>query len=166
MVRTSARWYTDYVALTPPDRPAQPRDRDAADPRLSGSYPEEPAVRRVLVVEDEDAVRRLTTRVLAAAGYDVLTAGSPGEALTLAAAEERTIDLLVTDVIMPSMTGPALARRLVAARPKLRVLYVSGYTNDALADRGILPEGTHLLEKPFLPAELAHRARAALAASH
>jgi PAS domain S-box-containing protein len=119
----------------------------------------------VLVVEDEESVRVLARRVLSARGYEVLDAASAAEALRLTENGRRRIDLLVTDVVMPGMGGPALAERLVAAQPGLRVLYISGYAEEAIRRHGSLPAGGMLLEKPFTADQLAWRVRETIAAS-
>ena len=117
----------------------------------------------VLVVEDEDAVRYLACRVLRGNGFRVLEAGSPAAALRMAREQSRPVDLLVTDVVMPGLSGPELAERLVAAWPDLKVLYITGYAEEAIQRRGALPAGGALLEKPFTAQQLAERVRLALA---
>jgi CheY-like chemotaxis protein len=116
----------------------------------------------VLVVEDEEAIARLVTRVLAELGYRVLTAHSPSEALRAADAQPGEISLLLTDVVMPEMNGRDLAERLAVTHPGLRTLFMSGYTADAIAHRGVLEAGLRFLQKPFLPEDLAARVREAL----
>jgi len=115
----------------------------------------------VLLVEDEDVIRRLATKMLAQHGYTVLSAGDPLEALQLAA-EVGEIDLLLTDVVMPSMNGPELARLLVAERPGLRVLFTSGYPAGAFAGRGVLDDDEPLLQKPFTSSDLVAAVRDAI----
>jgi two-component system, cell cycle sensor histidine kinase and response regulator CckA len=119
---------------------------------------EEPATaghgETLLVVEDEAALREVAGRILSGAGYAVLTAEGGAEALELAAAHDGTIDLLVSDVVMPGMLGKELAERLVAARPETRVLFMSGYAQPVLASQGTLDPGVVLLEKPFTAAGL------------
>jgi DNA-binding NtrC family response regulator len=100
--------------------------------------------RRVLVVDDEDGVRSVATRILQRSGYEVLTAGGGEEALALLG-NEPDVDLLLTDVIMPRMSGKELATRLATAHPGVRVLYMSGYTDRLVG----IDELDHLLEKPF-----------------
>ena len=107
----------------------------------------------ILLVEDEAVIRRLAAEMLERQGYTVLTAADPQAALEIAAAEPE-IDLLLTDVVMPQMNGSELARRLVAQRPALRVLFTSGYPADAIAGRGLLDDAATLLCKPFSSAEL------------
>ena len=116
-----------------------------------------------LVVEDEETVRRLACRVLRAKGYRVLEASSPAEALQLVRQVAPAIDLLLTDIVMPGMSGPALVERLVAGMPGLRVLYMTGYAREAIERQGTLPAGGALLEKPFTAQQLADRVRRALA---
>jgi len=115
----------------------------------------------VLLVEDEAEVRRLVERLLRMQGYAVTAAASPAEAIAAARAAGK-IDLLVTDVIMPGMNGREMARLLAAERPRMRVLYMSGYTDAAIAQQGILPPGTAFLSKPFTPDVLARKVREVL----
>jgi two-component system cell cycle sensor histidine kinase/response regulator CckA len=107
--------------------------------------------RLVLLVEDEMQLRRLVGTVLRRAGYEVLVAPGPAEALELARHDTRPIDLLLTDVVMPHMNGKDLADRLSAERPGTRVLFTSGYTENSIAYDGVLREGLHFLPKPFTP---------------
>ncbi len=106
-------------------------------------------VETVLVVEDEPAVRNLTRRILAGAGYTVLLAANASEALQLCEQQPTPIDLLLTDVVMPGMNGRALAERLLLARPGLKVMFMSGYADEALGERGALDPRIELLDKPF-----------------
>jgi DNA-binding response OmpR family regulator len=115
----------------------------------------------VLVVEDEEAVRSLIRHVLERHGYRVLEAPDGEAAQSLFARDPAAIALLVTDIVMPRMSGVDLARRLVEQRPGLRILYLSGYTENSVASHG-LPRGTAFLGKPFSPAELARRVREVL----
>jgi signal transduction histidine kinase/ActR/RegA family two-component response regulator len=116
----------------------------------------------VLLVEDEEAIRGLARRVLEQLGYTELTASEGNEALAVADQHAATIHLLATDVIMPTLHGPELARRLTAKRPGMRVLYMSGYTDSVLLGTGLLRGETHLLNKPFTPTDLAGAVREAL----
>jgi two-component system, cell cycle sensor histidine kinase and response regulator CckA len=118
----------------------------------------------ILLVEDEDLVRRPVTEMLRRAGYEVLAAAEPKEALDLARAYPGSIDLLLTDVVMPSMSGRELAGRLLAERPATRLVYMSGYTDDAIADHGVLAAGTIFLQKPFTSEELSEKVAEVLAA--
>jgi signal transduction histidine kinase len=113
----------------------------------------------VLVAEDEHMVRVLVRKVLEQAGYTVLLAASGAEALHLAEQYDGTIHLLVSDVVMPGMNGRELMRRLVRRRPDVKVLYLSGYSEEAVERHGVLDPGTAFMQKPFTPAALARRVR-------
>lgn len=103
----------------------------------------------ILVVEDEEALREVTARILVRAGYQVITAADGTEALDIAHGYEGDIDLLVTDVVMPHMLGKEVAEQVLTRRPGIEVLYMSGYARPVLASRGRLDPDVHLLEKPF-----------------
>ena len=118
-----------------------------------------PGTETVLLVEDEPEVRRLVEKLLRLKGYRVLAAASPSEAIALSKREETVIELLLTDVIMPGMNGRELARVLAVDRPRMKVLYMSGYTDAAMSQQGILPPGTAFLSKPFTPEILARKVR-------
>jgi CheY-like chemotaxis protein len=133
------------------DRTAPPPARDAA-----------PGTEFVLLVEDEPEVRRLVEKLLRLKGYRVLSAASPAEAIAISKRHEAPIELLLTDVIMPGMNGRELSRVLAASRPRMRVLYMSGYTDAAMSQQGILPQGTAFLSKPFTPEALARKVREVL----
>jgi PAS domain S-box-containing protein len=113
----------------------------------------------VLLVEDEDAIRDLAQEILRMNGYVVLAAASCEDALRLAAQHPGPVHLLMTDVIMPQMDGRRLAQQIAPLRPQMRVLYVSGYTDDAIAQHGVLEPGTEFLQKPFTPDGLVARVR-------
>ena len=113
----------------------------------------------ILLVEDQQAVRLLLTTVLSEYGYRLLEASNGQEALRLVAATNTPIDLLVTDVVMPQMTGPALAEQLRRQWPDLRVLFMSGYVEGAVLPAFFAEPGTGFIQKPFLPAELAKKLR-------
>jgi CheY-like chemotaxis protein len=113
----------------------------------------------LLLVEDEEAVRRLARRVLEGAGYRVLEAANGPDALRMVQSWEGPLDLVLTDVIMPGMSGQELSARLREQRPSLRILYVSGYTDDAILQHGTLLPNTGFLQKPFTPGSLALRVR-------
>jgi signal transduction histidine kinase/ActR/RegA family two-component response regulator len=119
----------------------------------------------ILLVEDEDAVRRLVRDVLRFGGYTVLEAPGGGQALDVAGRHEGPIHLLLTDVVMGGMSGRELAERLRAARPDTRVLYMSGYTEDAIIRHGVQAAQTSFIGKPFSPAALAAKVREVLSAS-
>jgi two-component system cell cycle sensor histidine kinase/response regulator CckA len=116
----------------------------------------------ILVVEDEDTVRVLIGEVLRRQGYVVIDASEPASAFAVAERHAGRLDLLISDIVMPGESGPSFARRLVASQPGLRVLFVSGYADEALASHGILEAGGRFLEKPFTPADLARRVREVL----
>ena len=117
----------------------------------------------ILVAEDEDAVRALTCRILRKRGYNVLEAKDGREALEVARAHKGDISLLVTDVIMPHLNGRELSESVSSMMPQVKVLYMSGYTDDALLQRGVLQSGTgNFLEKPFTPEALASKVREVL----
>jgi len=113
----------------------------------------------ILLVEDEAAVRRLARGMLLSLGYTVLEAPNALEAQKIVSEYEKPIQLLLTDVVMPGLGGRALAAKLKAVRGDLKVLYMSGYTDDAIAQRGVLEPGTAYLQKPFNLDELAAKVR-------
>jgi two-component system cell cycle sensor histidine kinase/response regulator CckA len=117
----------------------------------------------VLVVEDEEEVRALARDVLEMNGYTVLEATDPEDAVRLGATHPSQIDLLITDVIMPRVSGPELARRLRASRPGLRVLCMSGYPESADRSAGEAEGWTGWLQKPFTPDVLMAKVRECLA---
>jgi len=116
----------------------------------------------VLLVEDEDGVRALVRQVLHKHGYTVLEARHGGEALLHCERHQGPIQLLLTDVVLEQMGGPELAQRLAGIRPDMRVLYISGYTDDAIIHHGVLKEGTAFLQKPFTTEALARKIRQVL----
>ena len=126
----------------------------AAVPALGGKE-------TVLVVEDQAEVRNFVIAVLKTYGYCVIPAENAGEALLLCERKER-IDLLLTDVVMPNLSGRELADRLAKLRPGIKVLFMSGYTDDIVVHHGVSEEGAEFIQKPFSPAELAGKVRAVL----
>src|SRR5262245_9567917 len=128
--------------------------------RRPGTMPSGTAT--VLLVEDEDAVPSLTRHVLAACGYTVLEARDGAEAMLTAERHGGRIDLLLTDVVMPRMGGREVAERLQGLYPGMRVLFMSGYTDDAVVRHGILEKQVPFLQKPFTPAALAQKVREVL----
>jgi CheY-like chemotaxis protein len=117
---------------------------------------------QVLLVEDNAVVRKLLHQSLESLGYELMEASTPRAALALSEEFSGRIDLLVTDVVMPEMNGRQLADELLGTRPELRVLYTSGYTDDAMVGRGVLTHGMAFLQKPFAIEELAQKAREVL----
>jgi CheY-like chemotaxis protein len=117
----------------------------------------------VLVVEDEPSVRDLAVRILRKVGYRVLSAESGAVALALVRQHPDTVHLLLTDVVMPRMSGRQLAEQLNTRYPEMRVLYMSGYTDNAIVHHGVLYEDVHFIGKPFSPAALTRKVREVLA---
>jgi two-component system cell cycle sensor histidine kinase/response regulator CckA len=118
----------------------------------------------VLVVEDNDAVRVAICRILRRAGYHVLEADGPSDAKQKCEQRGGSIDLLITDVVMPQMSGPELAQELSALRPGMKILFMSGYSGNAITRHGVLSEGVMFLQKPFTPASVTHTVREVLSA--
>jgi two-component system cell cycle sensor histidine kinase/response regulator CckA len=116
----------------------------------------------ILVVDDEKAIRHIAKGILGAAGYTVLTAAAASNALLTSKAHQGKIHLLLTDVVMPHVSGRALAESLAVARPGIKVLYMSGYTDDAIVHHGTLDPGTHFIGKPFSGADLTKKVREVL----
>jgi CheY-like chemotaxis protein len=116
----------------------------------------------VLLVEDEESVRELVREALEARGYNVCSARNGNEALAIATRQQWKIDLMITDVVMPGMGGRELATRMAAVRPGTKVLYLSGYTEDAIVHHGVLDAGTAFLQKPFTLDALACKVREVL----
>jgi PAS domain S-box-containing protein len=141
-----------------------PRHHGSADPRPTpGAAPKpERGSETLLLVEDEPAMLDMTTSLLEGLGYVVLPASRPEDAIRLAEAQGDAIDLLITDVIMPEMNGRDLATLLVARHPRMRQLYMSGYTADVIARQGVIDEGVAFLPKPFTRESLATKVREAL----
>ncbi|MCE9584691.1 MAG: PAS domain S-box protein [Planctomycetes bacterium] len=132
---------------------------DPAPPAAAAPAAPRRGTETILVAEDEPRVRALVVRVLREIGYTVLDAEDPGQALQLAQSHPRPIHLLLTDVVMPRISGPELARGVSAARPDARILFTSGHINDSA---GTLPPGAHFLHKPFTDDLLARRVREVL----
>ncbi len=116
----------------------------------------------ILLIEDEDGVRSLVKVALASGGYTVLESHDAQGGLELCAAHSGPIDLLLTDVVMPQMSGPAVAEKIGAARPGIKVLFMSGYTDDAIVHHGVLRHGTPFIQKPFSPVALRRKVREVL----
>ncbi|HEY7783268.1 MAG TPA: PAS domain S-box protein [Pyrinomonadaceae bacterium] len=130
---------------------------------MKPASPEIPQGREtILLVEDEEMVRTLTCEVLQTCGYRVLSAANGEEACEISSNFEGDIDLIITDVVMPQMGGRDLAERLAATRPNTSVLYMSGYTDDAIVRHGVLDKNMPFLQKPFSPDSLARKVKEVL----
>ncbi|MCF7842827.1 MAG: response regulator [Lentisphaeria bacterium] len=109
----------------------------------------------ILLVEDELAIMNLAKTILEYLGYRVLAANSPQEAIKISQSQPDGVHLLMTDVVMPQMNGQDLAKQLISHHPELKILFMSGYTADVIAQRGILGEGMNFIQKPFSRKEIA-----------
>ena len=141
-----------------------PRVEDAAEP-INQSQTAKTSLRgseTVLLVEDEESVRQLVRETLSARGYNVLEADDGQKALAIAASHTGPIHMLVTDVVMPGMSGRELAKHLAQTHPQTKVLYLSGYTEDAIVHQGVLDSGTAFLQKPFTLQMLSRKVREVL----
>jgi PAS domain S-box-containing protein len=130
-----------------------------ATPRRTASVPKHEGTETILVVEDERAVRVMTRVILERSGYHVIEAATPDEARRLFREHAETIDLLITDVVMPGSHGPALYKQLVEHHGPLKVLYMSGYTDDEIIHAGRLERGVNFIEKPFTAQKLTEKIR-------
>jgi CheY-like chemotaxis protein len=119
----------------------------------------------LLLVEDDERLRVLALRILQSRGYTVLMAVDGAEALRVAAKHDGPIHLVLSDVVMPGMSGRLLCERLTASRPSLKLLFMSGYTDDDVMRRGIIERRTSFLQKPFTPDQLAGKIREVLDAA-
>jgi CheY-like chemotaxis protein len=113
----------------------------------------------ILLVEDDPSVRRMARDLLSRLGYSITEAASGRAGLALGSDDTRHFDLALCDVILGDMSGPAVAEALMALRPEIRVLYMSGYTDEAIVRTGVLDEDKPFLQKPFTPSQLARRIR-------
>ena len=141
-----------------------PRHRDQAaqaEPQAAARLPEQ-GRETILLVEDEASVLNMATMILTRQGYTVLAANSPAEALRLAGEHPGEIALLMTDVVMPEMSGRDLADALTRSYPGLKRLFMSGYTSDIIAHHGVIDEGVHFIQKPFTMADLSDKVRKVL----
>jgi CheY-like chemotaxis protein len=116
----------------------------------------------ILLVEDDPAVRKMAAEVLRGCGYQVLVAPSGADALRVAAEHQGPVDVLLTDIVMPGMTGRDLARQIVVRYPQTQVLYMCGYTDDAIVNHGLHDQSLRILQKPFTHQALACHVREAL----
>jgi PAS domain S-box-containing protein len=148
---------TTFKIYLPHDRGWGPHQRS---PSLHLVH--QPGKETVLLVEDEEGVRNLAKLVLQMQGYTVLEARNGGEGLLLCRQHQGPIHIMLTDVVIPHMSGPALAEYLAPLRPDMKVLFLSGYTDDAIVHHGVLAQGTPFLQKPFMPAALAKKVREVL----
>ena len=139
--------------------PRTKRESIGQDTETSTDKPPSLGTETVLLVEDEEAIMNLGKTILNRLGYTVLAAGSPEKAIRLAEEYTGDIQLLITDVVMPEMNGRELAERLVSMMPGLKCLFMSGYTADIIAHRGVLDEGVHFIQKPFSMREIAGKVR-------
>jgi CheY-like chemotaxis protein len=139
-----------------------PRTDAAPETEPSGDTTVAEGTETVLLVEDEAEVRSLAREVLERLGYTLLEANTADDAILIAQQHVGLIDLLLTDVVMPRMGGGALAEAVTTMRPETKILFMSGYTDDAIVRHGVLEKGVDLLEKPFSPRTLAAKVRAVL----
>ncbi|MBM9536633.1 PAS domain S-box protein [Desulfobulbus alkaliphilus] len=133
----------------------QPRATTVDSPAAQGTE-------TILLVEDEPMILDIASNMLKLQGYTILPASSPGEAIRLAREQDGALHLLITDVVMPEMNGQDLAKKLLALFPELKLLFMSGYTANVIAQHGVLDEGVHFLQKPFVLKDLAAKVREAL----
>ncbi|PYT03174.1 MAG: hybrid sensor histidine kinase/response regulator, partial [Acidobacteria bacterium] len=147
--------FSVYLPCTGEEAERESHGRDAEPGLPCGSE-------TILLVEDEDIVRKMTRNILEECGYEVLTASNGREALEVGASHGGAIDLLLTDVVMPQMGGRRLAEHMKVSHPRTRVLYMSGYTDDAILRHGVLEETAAFMEKPFSPEVLARKVREVL----
>jgi two-component system, cell cycle sensor histidine kinase and response regulator CckA len=124
------------------DQPVPNVERRTEDPAPRGEG-------TILLVEDEQALREVTRRILTAAGYQVFVAANGAEALEVASEHAGPIELLLSDVVMPQLAGPQLAERLLRVQPAMRILFMSGFAQPIIESGGHLEEGIALIEKPF-----------------
>lgn len=142
-----------------------PRYASNAEQMFAKEDTEPPAPRgleTILLVEDEPSILNMTATILTKQGYKVLEANTPAEAIRLANEHSETIDLLITDVIMPEMNGKDLANRLMTLYPEFKCLYMSGYTADIISHHGVFDEDTNFIQKPFSLPDLSNKVRAIL----
>ncbi|HKZ22271.1 MAG TPA: PAS domain S-box protein [candidate division Zixibacteria bacterium] len=141
-----------------------PKVEETVEPKvqISEKVKQKGALETILLVEDESDVRELIGDLLRENGFTVLEAGHSGEAIEICQKYERPIQLLLTDVVMPQMSGPELAKLLVPMRPEIRVLFISGYTDTAVVSQGWLAPGTAFLQKPFTQEILVNKIREVL----
>jgi CheY-like chemotaxis protein len=141
-----------------------PKTKESVDPESEDQYFAKGlgGSETVLIVEDDDSVRKLARTSLEKNGYRVLAAENGENALRVSEAYDGTIDLILTDVVMPKMSGKELAELVKKVHPRAKVIFMSGYTNNAIVHHGILTRGVEFLEKPFTPQNLASKVRVVL----
>jgi CheY-like chemotaxis protein len=143
---------TFRVYLPPSDGELEQVRKLAPAPVLTGTE-------TILLIEDEEHVRAVSRAILARSGYNVVEVHNPAEALELCEKPSKPIHLVLTDIVMPKMSGPELAKRLRLLRPDIKVLYMSGYTDDTIIRHGMLDPKTAFLQKPFTPEDLRRKVR-------
>jgi two-component system, cell cycle sensor histidine kinase and response regulator CckA len=156
-VRSEPGLGTEFSVLLPAasEAPSKPKDRHTEGTAAGG-------LETLLVVEDEPDLRELTRIFLESYGYKVLATSSAEQAIQTAEVFAEPIDLLLTDVIMPGMSGRQLAEKILTKRPQTKIVYMTGYTDDMVVQHKVLEPGTNLLQKPFTKFDLAERVRATL----
>jgi two-component system, cell cycle sensor histidine kinase and response regulator CckA len=147
---------TSFKIYLPRIQAAETNKIEAVEPEPSGG------AETVLLVEDEEAILRLGKTILEHYGYTVLATTNPDKALIMAKEHEGSIDLLITDVVMPGINGKELKDRIAAIRPGIRTLFMSGYTADVIAHHGVIEEDVRYLQKPFSVKTLAAKVREVL----
>ena len=140
-------------------RVCQPAEQPSAEKPLLGELR---GTETILLVEDDPQLRQLSSSVLDHCGYRVLKASTPEEGIAICESNHRDIQLLLTDVVMPRMNGRQLAERIQKVSPQIRVLYISGYTDNAIVHYGVLDPGLWFLEKPFTLSALVAKVREVL----
>jgi PAS domain S-box-containing protein len=143
--------------------PCVDQDADIDEPGIVA--PDYTGAETVLLVEDEEMVREIANEILTLNGYRVLQAAHGNEALEISRNHDGVIDVMITDVVMPLMGGPELARTLAVSRPQMQVLYISGYTDDTIVRHGVLQQGTAFLQKPFTAEAFTRKLREVISVS-
>ena len=138
---------------------------DGADPIVDLPQSIPPGMETILLVEDEQMVRKLARHILEVIGYNVLEAASGSEAMEVCQNHHGTVHLLLTDVVMPKMSGPQLSKEVIKLWPDIGILYMSGYTDNVIAQHGVREDGAPFLQKPFSPEALALKVREVLDAA-
>ena len=140
--------------------PRTDEDKDQDDSTLIVTVPG--GTETILLVEDEEMVRVLAKSILEHYGYKVIVASNGEEGLNICRDSKESIDLLITDVVMPQMGGRELSEQVLDIRPETKVLFMSGYANDAIVRHGVLADNLSFIQKPFLPDTLAAKTREVL----